>query len=378
MTITILCAGALALPGGSEDSARSVLLTAYAPREDGAAARLLARRRAPRIGHDDSLVPLELPEETWLRERFGVKDGDSVAAFALHAGAGSAADGEQASLADGSLADAPRLLVRLVHLHVGLDHLVLAVPQASDIDIEEARALADTANGLFAEDGLRWSPDTASAWSLRATSEAGRARLEGFERLQCRSARLVDGRSIDAWQVTGEAARAWRALLNELQMLWHEHPVNLARERVGRPALNSVWLEGRAGSPRSRAFESVITADEAVAGLALSAGSEVSALPTQASADDFARLVSIQELNGTVLVDPAWWREAVARADAESWQHAWRHFDTLVERLSAAGQAIGTIVLTGERDLLEFEPHADDQWALWRRRRLADLLTAYQ
>jgi hypothetical protein len=378
VTITILCAGALALPGGSEDSARSALLTGYAPREEGATARLLARRRAPRISHDDSLVPRELPDETWLRRLFAVDDKDPIAAFALHAGSAPTAPDGLVNLDETSLIDSPHLLVRPVHLHVGLDHVVLAVPRANEIELDESRALADTANTLFAEDGLQWSPDTATAWTLRATSEAGRARLDAFAQLQCRSARLVDGRNIDAWQPIGEAARAWRALLNELQMLWHEHPVNLARERAGRPVLNSAWLEGRAGSARLRAFESVITSDDAVAGIALSAGSEVSALPSQASADDFARLVAIQEQSGTVLLDPGWWREAVARGDARLWQQAWQHLDTLLERLGAAGQAIGAIVLTGERDLLEFAPHADDRWALWRRRRLADLLALYR
>ncbi|MFP5405779.1 MAG: hypothetical protein ACLGHY_05405, partial [Gammaproteobacteria bacterium] len=96
------------------------------------------------------------------------------------------------------------------------------------------------------------------------------------------------------------------------------------------------------------------------------------------SADDFARLVAIQELRGSVLLDPGWWRLAVARADADAWQQAWQHLDTLIERLAAAGQTIGTIVLTGERDLVEFSPHADDRWALWRRRRLDALLAAHR
>ncbi|MFP5407023.1 MAG: hypothetical protein ACLGHY_12050, partial [Gammaproteobacteria bacterium] len=213
MTITMLCAGALALPGGSEDSARSLLLTRYAPREDGAAARLLARRRAPAVRHDDSLVPRELPDEAWLRERFAVGGNDAIAAFALHAIAG-AADCDPGST----------LLVRPVHLHVGLDHLMLAVPQAGEIVAEESTVLADAANALFGEDELCWSPDTPNAWTLRATRETGGARLRALATLHCRSARLAGGRNIDAWQPTGDAARAWRAILNELQMLWHEHP----------------------------------------------------------------------------------------------------------------------------------------------------------
>ena len=32
--------------------------------------------------------------------------------------------------------------------------------------------------------------------------------------------------------------------MTEVQMLWHEHPVNLARERRGLPAINSMWFWG--------------------------------------------------------------------------------------------------------------------------------------
>ncbi len=45
---------------------------------------------------------------------------------------------------------------------------------------------------------------------------------------------------------------AAHALLNELQMLLHDHPVNAAREARGEPAVNSVWFWG-AGRPPARA-----------------------------------------------------------------------------------------------------------------------------
>jgi hypothetical protein len=46
------------------------------------------------------------------------------------------------------------------------------------------------------------------------------------------------------WWPTGPAWRAWRKRLNEIQMAWHEHPVNLAREQCGQAPVNSVWLYG--------------------------------------------------------------------------------------------------------------------------------------
>ncbi|RPH53100.1 MAG: hypothetical protein EHM84_04500, partial [Lysobacterales bacterium] len=51
-------------------------------------------------------------------------------------------------------------------------------------------------------------------------------------------------RGIDAAMPKGRDAAALRRLLTELQMLLHEHPVNLARARRSAPAVNAVWLHG--------------------------------------------------------------------------------------------------------------------------------------
>jgi hypothetical protein len=42
----------------------------------------------------------------------------------------------------------------------------------------------------------------------------------------------------------GPDAGALRRLMTELQMLLHEHPVNLQRQRRGLPALNAIWIHG--------------------------------------------------------------------------------------------------------------------------------------
>jgi hypothetical protein len=49
----------------------------------------------------------------------------------------------------------------------------------------------------------------------------------------------------DAWQ-QGRDAKQWRKLLNEAQMLWFSHQVNLVREQVGDLPINGLWLmQGR-------------------------------------------------------------------------------------------------------------------------------------
>jgi hypothetical protein len=49
----------------------------------------------------------------------------------------------------------------------------------------------------------------------------------------------------------GEEGRRWRALINEAQVVLHNHPVNAARVARGLPPVNSVWLWGAGALPDS-------------------------------------------------------------------------------------------------------------------------------
>jgi hypothetical protein len=54
----------------------------------------------------------------------------------------------------------------------------------------------------------------------------------------------VAGQDIDPCLPCGADAARWHALLNEIQMLFHTHPVNAAREQRGAPPINSIWPWG--------------------------------------------------------------------------------------------------------------------------------------
>lgn len=49
---------------------------------------------------------------------------------------------------------------------------------------------------------------------------------------------------VNRMQPQGEDAQRWHALLNEIQMLLHAHPVNEARVQAGKLPVNSLWLWG--------------------------------------------------------------------------------------------------------------------------------------
>jgi hypothetical protein len=69
---------------------------------------------------------------------------------------------------------------------------------------------------------------------------------------------------------SGENERQWRHLLNEAQVILHNHPVNAARVKEGKAPANSVWFWGAGVLPhwvRTR-FSRVMTKEEDVLALA--------------------------------------------------------------------------------------------------------------
>ena len=332
-------------------------------------ARTIRRARIVRRSRQAALVPDELPHEAWLRECFAI-DG-TVAACALPA-------------ADRAPASTPELLVRPVHLHLALDHLVLAPPRRLGLGHGEAVELADSANAVLADEGLRLRVLDPAAWRLEAAdTQRPSADLAELAQLLARSARMAVGRNVDAYLPSGAAARRWRQLANLVQMIWFEHPLNLAREAAGQLVVNGLWLEGRAGRPAARPFERVLTTDEALAGLAQRAGVALRRPAADADADtDLAQWFGGDALAGAgaLLLAPEFWRHAVDEGDTRGWMQAWHVFEHWFEALAATGprRAAGAmrLVFTGERGTIELLGLPTDRWKPWRRLALTTLLEA--
>jgi hypothetical protein len=85
------------------------------------------------------------------------------------------------------------------------------------------------------------------------------------------------GRNLRELLPGGRDAARVRALVNELQMLLHEHPVNERRASRGAPTMNSLWLWGfgAAVQPRALAQGALLTDDAWLAGLWRLHGGEV-------------------------------------------------------------------------------------------------------
>ncbi len=59
----------------------------------------------------------------------------------------------------------------------------------------------------------------------------------------------VDGQTPNDHLPTGEGADRHRALLSEIEMALHDHPVNLERQQRGLPPINSLWIWGGGVAP---------------------------------------------------------------------------------------------------------------------------------
>ncbi|MEY2687581.1 MAG: hypothetical protein RL375_1779 [Pseudomonadota bacterium] len=125
-------------------------------------------------------------------------------------------------------------LVTPVHWRIGQE-IHLTDPQQLELGEDESRALLDLVRPSFEDAGwqmhwgapLRWY---ASAPALRT--------------LACASIDRVINRSVDLWLPRAADARLLRRLQVEAQMIWHDHPINEAREARRLPVVNSFWLSG--------------------------------------------------------------------------------------------------------------------------------------
>lgn len=119
------------------------------------------------------------------------------------------------------------------HWHVATDQVSLLDPDDLQLSEAEARALLDAVHPLFVDDGFVLLYGAPTRWFV-AHEQLREQPLASPDR--------VIGRSLDPW--IPRSVRWWRRLQNEVQMAWHQHPVNEAREARGLPPVNSLWLSG--------------------------------------------------------------------------------------------------------------------------------------
>lgn len=129
--------------------------------------------------------------------------------------------------------------LQAAHFHIARDHLVLTDLRQLNLDDRESRILFDAALPLFEELGHEVRYGGPTLWFLRA---------DGWQDLRTTTPDAATGHNVDVWLPSGERAREWRKLHNEVQMLWHMHPLNDEREMRGERRVNALWLWGGASA----------------------------------------------------------------------------------------------------------------------------------
>src|SRR6267378_4330381 len=178
-----------------------------------AAETLIARGRRKRIA---SVSP-----EAWLLGRFGVERQRDwpVAPYTL--------------LADGG-APERHYWMRADPVHLRVGHTSLGLADAFEVSRAESEALVETLNRHFGPTMLFY-PVRPARWYVRLVEAPD---------MQTTPAAAARGLTIDEKLPSGPHAMRFHALMNEAQMLLHEHPVNAGREARGELALNSIWFWG--------------------------------------------------------------------------------------------------------------------------------------
>lgn len=223
--------------------------------------------------------------------------------------------------------------------HVKPDMTGARMLACGDLDVgsDEADAMVASLQPLFADSGLQLQATLPSRWHVRVPADVAVPPMD--------PPAAVLGDDLIDHLPEGGAGKSWRQLLNETQIVLHQHPVNQARGGQGKPALNSLWFWGAGRLPEQveSDVERVFGDDLLLTALASRAG--VAAHPlTEFRTDEKVTVDTLLDLGRSG--DPDACREL------------------LIELLD--GKRAAALVLhfaSGERFVLR----RSQRWRLWRR-----------
>jgi hypothetical protein len=190
---------------------------------------------------------------------------------------------------------------------------------------EEARALAEPLKPMFEEAGLALEISAPDRWHVRLPPHT---ELPDFD-----TPEQALGEDLYEHLPSGPKGRRWRVLLNEVQVMLHQHPINAQRHARGLPPINSVWFWGGGALPShlTTSLAGVIGEDVLLRALAKRAGIPV--LPRDEASISNARqgwLIDLQDLNVDDIANH-WWPPlqslskrqtlTLAFASGERWLH---------------------------------------------------------
>lgn len=123
-----------------------------------------------------------------------------------------------------------------MHFLAGLDRLTAVMLHgASSVARAELAELEPTIGAHLRTVGLELVTTSQGTWLVHSA--------RAFD-VQTSPPEVATASPLEQAMPAGRDAPALRRLMTELQMLLHEHPVNVARQRRGVPEINAVWVHG--------------------------------------------------------------------------------------------------------------------------------------
>jgi len=237
-----------------------------------------------------------------------------------------------------------------VHLILQRDYFSLAYPAPLFLELSESEALLDSLNQHFEPDGLRFFAGQSKRWYLR---------LSQMPEISTTLSAMAVGRDVRLFAPQGSGAARWDHLLNEMQMLLHEHPVNQQRETRGELPVNSLWLSGGGVLPQQikTGYQTIWADDTLVKGLAISAN-----VPCMPSPHSVEQLLNNSHGETLLLL------ETLAQDWAAALTSALRkgRIKTLCINLASSGQIASVTI------------KRYDLWKFWRRPKPVEAYFSWQ
>jgi hypothetical protein len=231
-----------------------------------------------------------------------------------------------------------------VHLALQRDSFSLSYPVPLRVLPQDTQDLISMLNRHFDVDGLRFHATESGAWYLH---------LDTPPEISTTLPVTAAGRDINFCLPQGVGATKWSRLLNEIQMLLHDHPVNQARETIGELAANSIWLSGGGVLPGKLEAGADILFSNHFLARGLAAAADIPGLDLLKNADTvFARA----PMDGVV------WVVLDGPEDAEA-----RWFAPTLAALRAGKIKQLTIDFAVRDQMLSVDVRPKDLWKFWRR-----------
>lgn len=218
----------IVLPGALPDPPEARELVSHLEQNAPTLAHWFRIARAHSTEADPALTGCT-PFEYWqlMQHRFTPEPGRNFATGLGPLYAGLATDASQ-----------PVWLAELVHVSPSRDGAALLPANELGIAPDHSVALLESVQTMAEESGFRFELLDAGLWRAYLPRNCSPDIVA--------SPAIVSLSSVNDWWQQDAASRPWRKLVNEIQMLWFDHPVNQQRYQRQQVPVNSLWLFGGA------------------------------------------------------------------------------------------------------------------------------------